>query len=62
MPWHGLIIVATPLSVFEEYIPRWGDRETTIPFDEVVEEGILFPFLSIQLVRVKDSNLRDRDG
>ena len=54
------VIVVSPLDVLEEYMPRWDEREAAIPLEELVEDEIPFaPFPSLQLVRVKDSHLRD---
>ena len=54
------VIVVTPLNVLEEYLPRWDEREVPIDIEQLVEDEIPFAlFPSLQLVRVKDSHLRD---
>ncbi|MDB9247924.1 hypothetical protein PN419_02715 [Halorubrum ezzemoulense] len=54
------VIVVTPLGVLEESMPRWDEREVAIPLEDLVEDEIPFaPFPSLQLVRVKDSHLRE---
>lgn len=54
------VIIAVHLGVLEEYKLEWDTRKSDIPIDELVEEDIPFaPFPSLQLVRVKDSYLRE---
>lgn len=59
-PDDDSVVVVVSLNVLEEHLPNWDTREVPIDTDQLVEDEIPFaPFPSLQLVRVKDSHLRD---
>lgn len=58
-PDDDYVVVVVPLTVLDDYMPYWEDREVPIDIDQLIEDEIPFaPFPSLQLIRVKDSHLR----
>ena len=54
------MIVVVPLGVLEDYMPDWDTGEAAISHEQLVDDEVPFaPFLSLRLVRVKDSHLRE---
>jgi len=59
-PEDDEVVTVVPLTVLEDYLPKWDEREVPVDIDDLIEDEVPFaPFPSLQLVRVQDSHLRD---